>query len=71
MVEGEGNRVKDRPQGEHHSHGLADEGEDAGQTQTQRPEIQEVTDRPRESSISKRKVIRNVKCLRSEGRGFK
>lgn len=68
MVDGEGNRVKDRPQGEHHSHGLADEGEDAEQAQTLRPEkIQEVTDRPRESSISKRKVIRNVKMPQVRG----
>lgn len=67
MVEGEGNRVKDRPQGEHHSHGLADEEEDAEQTQTLRPEVQEVTDRPRESSISKRKVIRNVKMPQVRG----
>lgn len=44
-----------------------DEREDAEQTQTQRREIQEVTDRPRESSISKRKVFRNVKVPQVRG----
>lgn len=39
--------------------------------QRERPETQEVTDRPRENRISKRQMFKNVKVLqRGQGKGI-
>lgn len=61
MVEGEKNRVRDRLHRSTTAKDGPDDGRGASQTQTEQPETQRVTGRPRENRILKRKVLRNVK----------